>query len=83
MEKATKRMNDGDGGLAKHTTTCSHGVDWENARIVGKEKGWTQRTYLEGIETLRQENEGKIPLNSYNQLEQWQSVLYPFFKKQR
>ena len=83
MEKATKRMNDGDGGLAKHTTTCSHGVDWENARIVGKEKGWTQRTYLEGIETLRQKNEGKIPLNSYNQLEQWQSVLYPFFKKQR
>ena len=81
MERATKRMNDGDGGLAKHAATCPHNVDWEHAKIVGKEKGWTQRKYLEGIETLRQKNEGKIPLNSYNQLEQWQSVLYPFFEK--
>ena len=80
---ATKRMNEGDGGLAKHSTTCQHQIDWENAKIVGKEKSWRQRTYLEGIETLRQKNEGKIPLNAYNNLEQWQSVLIPFFEKHK
>ena len=81
MERATKRMNDGDGGLAKHASSCPQEVDWENAKIVGKEQRWTQRKYLEGIETLREKNEGRIPLNSYNQLEQWQSVIYPFFEK--
>ena len=80
---ATKRMNEGDGGLAKHSTTCQHQIDWENAKIVGKEQRWRQRTYLEGIETLRQKNEGKIPLNAYNNLEQWQSVLIPFFEKHK
>jgi rubrerythrin len=83
IEHATKRMNDGDGGLARHASSCSHDIDWEHAKIVGKERGWSQRKYLEGIETLRQKNEGKIPLNSYNQLEQWQSVLYPFFEKRQ
>ena len=81
VERATKRMNEGDGGLAKHASSCPQEVDWEKARIVGKEQRWTQRKYLEGIETLRQKNEGRIPLNSYNQLEQWQSVIYPFFEK--
>ena len=74
-------MNTGDGGLAKHASTCPHEVDWENAKIVGKERRWTQRKYLEGIESLRQKNKGVAPLNSYNQLEQWQSTLYQFFKK--
>ena len=81
IERATKRMNDGDGGLAKHASSCPQTVDWAKAKIVGKEKGWTQRKYLEGIETLRQKNTGRIPLNSYNQLEQWQSVIYSFFDK--
>ena len=83
MERATKRMNEGDGGLAKHASSSPQEVDWEKAKIVGKEQGWTQRKYLEGIETLRQKNEGRIPLNNYNQLEQWQSVLYPFFEKHK
>ena len=43
MQSATDRMNTGDGGLAKHASTCSHEVDWENAKIVGKERRWTQR----------------------------------------
>ena len=77
-ERAQQRMNDGDGGLAKHATVCPSGIDWSNARIVAKEQRWTQRKYLEGIETLRQKNQGIRPLNSYNQLEQWQSVIYSF-----
>ena len=91
MQKATERMNTGDGGLAKHASTCQHEVDWENAKIIGRERRWTQRKYLEGIESLRQKNKkqkgqkkeqkGVIPLNSYNQLEQWQPILYPLFEK--
>ena len=80
LESASRRMNEGDGGLARHSTTCPHEIDWENARIVGREQRWTQRTYLEGIETLRKKNEGRTPLTSYNKLEQWQSVLYSYFK---
>ena len=79
MERATKRMNEGDGGLAKHASSCSHGIDWENAKIIGKETGWMQRKYLEGIETLRQKHEGKVPLNAYNNMEQWQGTLYTLF----
>ncbi len=55
-------------------------MDWENEKIDGKEQKWTQRKYLEGIETLPQKNGGKTPLNSYNQLEQWQSTIYSFFE---
>ena len=79
--RATERMNTGDGGLARHAVSCSHEIDWDNARIVGREQRWTQRKYLEGIESLRQKNNGVNPLNNYNQLEQWQSVLYTLFKK--
>ena len=81
LESATMRMNTNDGGLAKHAATCDKEIRWENAKIVGREKGWTQRKYLEGIESLREKNKGITPLNSYNQLEQWQSTLYPYFQK--
>ena len=80
MERATRRMNEGDRGLAKHSFTCPYGIDWEGAKIVGRETRWTQRKFLEGIETLRQKNAGRAPLNSYNKLEQWQPVLYSFFR---
>ena len=72
-------MNEGDSWLAKHASTCLHDIDWDNARIVGKEAKWTQRKYLEGIETLREKNRGITPLNAYNRLNQWQSTLYSFF----
>jgi hypothetical protein len=79
-EQAERRMNEGDGGLAKHASICSHGIDWENAKITNREPRWSQRKYLEGIESLRQQNKGVIPLNSFNKMEQWQPVLYSFFK---
>ena len=72
-------MNDRDGGLAKHATLSPREIDWERAKIVGKEQNWTQRKLLEGIETLRQKNEGKTPLNQYNQLDQWRGVLNSLF----
>ena len=67
--------------LAKHTSTCTEEIDWENAKIVRREQRWTQRKYLEGNESLREKNKGITPLNSYNQLVQWLSTLFPFFEK--
>ena len=81
VESATARMNTNDGGLAKHSTTCTDEIEWNQARIVAREERWTQRKYLEGIESLREKHKGITPLNTYNQLEQWQSTLYPFFSK--
>ena len=78
-DRANARMNERDGGLAKHAASCPQGIDWERARIVGKEENWTQRKLLEGIETLRRKNEGIIPLNQYNQMEQWRGVLNSLF----
>ena len=43
IDKATERTNTGDGGLAKHILTTGHEVDWDNAKIVGRERRWTQR----------------------------------------
>ena len=81
-DRAENRMNSGDGGLARHAVTCGQDIDWEKGKIIGKEKGWTQRKYLEGIESLRRKNQGIEPLNNYNQLEQWQPVLFPLFERQ-
>ena len=64
-------MNDGDGGLAKHSIECAQGIDWERSKIVGRENKTTQRKMLEGIETIKQKHMGKQPLNSYNQMVQW------------
>ena len=70
LESATARMNTNDGGLAKHAASCAEEIKWENARITGREERWTQRKYLEGIESLREKSKGITPLNNYNQLEQ-------------
>ena len=70
-ESAQRRMNTGDGGLAKHTFVCQAGIDWNRARIVGREPKWTQQKFLEGVETLKQQNRGITALNSYSKMEQW------------
>ena len=67
-----------DGGLARHSTECDKGIDWEHARIVGRENNTTKRKMLEGVETIKQECMGKKPLNAYNQMIHWQSTVYSF-----
>ena len=47
-DRANERMNTGDGGLAKHNSTCDRSINWEGARIVGREKRTVQRKFLEG-----------------------------------
>ena len=79
IERATTRMNDRDGGLARHATTCQREIDWDNAKIIGKEESWTQRKLLEGIETLRMKSQGMIVLNQYNQMDSWKGVLSSLF----
>ena len=80
MDRANERMNTGDGGLAKHNSTCDRSINWEGARIVGREKRTVQRKFLEGIETLKEKSKGKTPLNSYNQMEPWQPIIFEYLR---
>ena len=81
-DRAENRMNSGDGGPARHIVTCGQEIDWERGKIIGKEKEWTQRKYLEGIESLRRKNQGIEPLNNYDQLKQWEPVFFSLFERQ-
>ena len=45
VKRATKRMNTGDGGLAKHISVCEHSVNWEEAKIVERERDTMKRKY--------------------------------------
>ena len=54
-------------------------VQWES---TGKGDEMDQPKYLEGIETIKLKNKGINPLNSYNRIEKWQSVVYSFPKLQ-
>ena len=56
-------------------------VNWEAAKITGRENGTMQRKMLEGVESLKEKYRGRIPLNSYNQLDHWQSTIYSFLEK--
>ena len=78
IQRATERMNTGDGGLAKHSTTCEQPINWRDAKIIGREMKTTQRKFLEGIMTLKEKRKGRIPLNSYNQMEPWQPVVFQY-----
>ena len=78
MEGIEERMNANDGGLARHAASCSKEINWKNARIIGKESAWTQRKYLEGMETIKLKCKGMQPLNSYNRMEQWQPLIYSY-----
>ena len=61
IERATERMNTGEGGLAKHSAVCPRPIKWENAKIVGRERNSTKRKFLEGIVTLKEKSKGIIP----------------------
>ena len=66
--------------MLKNVKKEHQGIDWENAKIVAKEESWAQRKLLEGIETLRLKDKGVIPLNQYNQMDQWKGVLHTLFR---
>ena len=80
MERATQRMNERDGGLAKHSVECTAGINWEEAKVIGREEGRMQRNMLEGVETIKQKAMGRKPLNISNQMEHWQATIYSFLE---
>ena len=80
-QSAEDRMNAGDGGLARHSVECPEGIDWDAAKITGRESGSMQRKMLEGVESVKEKYRGRVPLNSYNQMEHWQSTIYTFLEK--
>ena len=67
--------------MAKHSVECTEGIDWDKAKITGRESGTMQRKMLEGVESLKEKYRGRTPLNSYNQMEHWQSTIYTFLEK--
>ena len=52
---------------------CTEDIDWNTSRIVRKETRWTERKYLEGVETLWEKKNGNSHstattfTNNYNQ----------------
>ena len=53
-------MNIGDGGLAKHNSTCEQSINWDNAKIVGREMKTTQRKLVESVMMLKEKGNGRI-----------------------
>ena len=80
---AKKRVGKEDGGLARHTTECQSGVDWENAEIIARERGLKQRKILEGIESLQQRHYGMKVLNNFDHVDTWRPELNSFFDSEK
>ena len=80
---AEKRVGKEDGGLARHTMECQSGVDWENAEIIERERGLTQRKILEGIKSLRQRHYGMKVLDNFDHVDTWRPVLNSFFDSEK
>ena len=80
IESAEVRMGKEDGGLAKHSTQCSQGIDWKNSKIVTTERIWKQRKVREGIESEKLKLKGKNPLNNYEHPEDWKAVILGYTK---
>ena len=79
MQSAEKRMGKEDGGIARHSTECTKGIDWDSAKVIGLESDWKKRKVLEGIESLRSQHEKKLVLNNHDQLYPWRGLLNEFF----
>ena len=69
LSSAGQRMGKEDGGLARHNVECTGNIDWEGAKIVGRETGLRQRKVREGIESLHERHHGMRVLNNHEQLE--------------
>ena len=59
IESAEKRMNTGDGGLARHSQTCSHTIQWDKSRVIRQETHSEKRKFLESLESVRAQNSNK------------------------
>ena len=80
IESAEIRMVKEDGGLAKHSTQCSQGIDWKNSKIITTERISKQRKVREGIESEKLKLKGKNPLNNYEHPEDCKAVILGYTK---
>ena len=80
---AEQRMEKEDGGLTRHGVECTGNIDWEGAKIVGRETGLRHRKVREGIESLRERHHGMRVLNNHEQLEMWKPILNDYFELKR
>ena len=81
LTAAKGRMGKEDGGLAKHSTDCDKGIDWENTRVLGILNKFRQRKVREGIESLRNIHNKKKVLNSFQSLMTCRPLLERYFYK--
>lgn len=80
IESAENRMGKEDGGIARHNTQCSQGINWKKSKIIATEKGLKQRKIREGIESEKLKLKGKTPLNNYDHPDDWKSVILDYVK---
>ena len=73
-------MGKEDGGLARHSTQCSMGIDWKKSKIITTEGKIKQRKIREGIESEKLKLKGKTPLNNYEHPEDWKAVILDYVK---
>ena len=80
IESAETRMGKEDGGIARHSTRCSQGIDWKKSKVVVTERNTKQRKVREGIESEKLKFRGKTPLNNYDHPDDWKSVILEYVR---
>ena len=80
FDSAENRMGIEDGGIARHSTQCSQGINWKKSKVLTTEKRVKQRKVREGIESEKLKLEGKTPLNKYDQPDDWKSIILDYTK---
>ena len=73
-------MGKEDGVLARHSVECTGNIDWEGAKIVGRETGLRQRKVREGIESLRNDTM-EWDFSTIKQLKVWKPILNDYSKR--
>ena len=61
----TRNENE-DGGIARHNTQCSQGIDWKKSKFAVTERNTKQRKVRKGIKSEKLKFSGKTPLHNYN-----------------
>ena len=80
LSSAEQQMGKKDRGLAPHSVECTGNIDWEGAKMVGRETGLRQRKVRERIESLRERHHGMRVLNNHERLEMWKPILNDYFE---
>ena len=64
IDKATERMNPGNGCFAKHSTAYEQPMNWNDAKMIGGETQMALRKFVLRVAN-RRENEIKVLNNNF------------------